>query len=276
MSPEGKLHYGEILENHELPTKRLMTCVPLTGLIRAEWALARYGQAIPCNWSMKDVTIWLDQCSPMRYSVADARNICADIAIKEEFEWVFFIDHDVLLPPGTLIKLNQYMNSREYPIVNGLYFTRSRPSEPLVYRGRGNSYYSGWKIGEKVFASGTGLGCTLIHVSILKEMWKCSPEYVARGQKIKSIFKTPSKNWFDSDVGATSSLTGTEDIHFYHRLKSEGIYAKAGWPEVQRLKYPLMIDTSIFCRHIDPSGIQYPAMGEEFEFVPKEFSKKKV
>jgi len=31
-----------------------------------------------------------------------------------------------------------------------------------------------------------------------------------------------------------------------------------------------MIDTGLFCRHIDFSGVQFPSRGEELEYVRKE------
>ena len=107
--------------------KRLMISVPLTGLLRAEWVLARYGQVIPCNWSQVEVISWMDMFAPMGYLVADARNVAVENFIKGGFEWLFFIDHDVILPSNTFIKLNEYMLDGTVPIFGGLYFTRSFP-----------------------------------------------------------------------------------------------------------------------------------------------------
>ena len=75
---------------------RVMIGVPMTGLIRSEWALARYGQVIPCNWSQVESLQWLDQYSPIDFLVADARNVVCDNVLSKGFEWLFFIDHDVV------------------------------------------------------------------------------------------------------------------------------------------------------------------------------------
>jgi len=43
-----------------------MLCVPMTGLVRAEWLLARYGQIIPTNWVRTGELIqWMDMHVPM-------------------------------------------------------------------------------------------------------------------------------------------------------------------------------------------------------------------
>lgn len=267
-------HRGELIKGATDPRNRLLIGVPMTGLIRAEWAMARYGQIIPCNWSHTDAMMWLNQMVPLRFSVADARNLVVARAVRDNYEWLLFIDHDVILPPDAFIKINQYMQKKEYPIVNGLYFTRGLPAEPLIYRGLGTSHYTGWKLGDKVWADGAGMGCTLIDVNILKAVFAESDPYTVQGTTIRRVFHTPAECVYNEGRGVWESHIGTEDLHFYHRLKSGGFFTKAGWSKFQRKEYPLLIDTSIFCRHIDNTGMQYPIGGEEKQFIRK--LKKKV
>ncbi|MHA2266118.1 MAG: hypothetical protein ACXAEN_27300 [Candidatus Thorarchaeota archaeon] len=92
------------------------------------------------------------------------------------------------------MKLNKYMKAEDTPVISGLYYTRGRPSEPLVFRGRGDGVYDKFKIGNKVWASGVPTGFLLIHMGIIREMWKESPEYNARGTTItRRIFETPRR-----------------------------------------------------------------------------------
>ena len=70
-----------------------------------------------------------------------------------------FIDHDVILPPDTFLKINDYMRTAEFPVVSGLYFCKGSHPEPLIFRGRGNSYYDDWKKGDKVMVDGIPMGC---------------------------------------------------------------------------------------------------------------------
>lgn len=249
--------------------KRLMISVPLTGLIRAEWALAKYGQVIPCNWSQVEMISWMDMFSPMGFLVADARNVAVKQFIEGNYEWLFFIDHDVVLHPQTFSKWNEYMVKADVPIFGGLYFTKSVPSEPLMYRGLGNSYFTNWKLGDKVWIDGMGLGCNMIHRSMLEHIYKDSAEYQIGTLKIKKVFQTPTNTFFDAEKNAWMNTGGTEDLDFYHRLKDGGYYKKGGWSKYQDKQYPILCDTSVFCRHIDWNGVQYPSMGEELEFTKK-------
>lgn len=248
-------------------TKRILIGIPMTGLLRAEWHLAYMGLVVPCNWGQSTFAHVFDQYSPIRFLVADARNLVAQKAVQENFEWVFFLDHDVVLPADTLIKWNEIMLKEEVPIAGGLYFTKSVPAEPLIYRGRGNGYFNRWKLGEKVWVDGMGLGCHLIHVSIFKAMYEDSPVYTVQpGLTARKIFESPSRIEIDPETKGLINGRGTEDLPWYSRIIEGGYLKKSGWSEYQNKKYPFLCDTSIFCRHIDQNGIQYPSRGEEREF----------
>lgn len=274
---EGKYREGnEILALSEHPRKRILIGIPMTGLVRSEWMIARYGQVIPCNWSQVDSIQWLNAWSPIDFMVADARNVLACQCVEQGFEWLFFIDHDVVLPPITIIKMNDRMIKGEVPIWSGLYFTKSKPSEPLIYRGRGNGYFPDWKLGDEVWVDGLPMGCTMIHRSILQALYADSEEYLIPGGSgpdlaVRKIFETPAKVWFAPELRTWYTVTGTEDLRFCTRIMNEGIFKKAGWDEYEDKEFPFLIDTSIFCRHIDFDGIQYPANNEEMQFMPKEF-----
>ena len=264
---EKKLQYqSTLMKNKEKPQQRLLIGVPLTGLVRAEWMLARYGQITPCNWSQGQVVIWLNQFSPLGFLVADARNAVATDCVEQNYEWLLFIDHDTILPPDAFVKINERMIAKDVPIYSGLYFTKSKPAEPLVYRGSGTGYYNKWKMGDKVWVDGVPMGCTLIHSSILKVLYDSSESYLVGQKRCRKIFETPSKVRFDPETNAWLSTSGTEDLFFCNRVIKEKVMEKAGWKKYAKKKYPFQIDTSLFCRHIDFDGNQFPSMGEELQF----------
>jgi len=248
--------------------KRIMVGIPVTGLVRFEWVMGRYNQTVPCNWSQVDCIEWIKTEAPYKHLVADARNIIAQRFIERDYEWLFFIDHDVVLPPGTVLRWNERMRKVDVPVWCGLYFSKSVPAEPLIYRGRGNSFYDKWKIGDEVWCDGIPMGCTMIHKSILKTVYDESEEYEPMvGIKVRKVFETPCNEWYDPEKRAWHKAVGTEDLHWCTRVMKDNIFKKAGWPKYQRKKYPFMVDTNIFCRHIDFNGMQYPSKGEEQEFI---------
>lgn len=248
-------------------TNRILVGIPATGLVRIEWVLARYGQVIPCNWSQSDLVHFIDQYSPLGFMVADARNMICTKAVEGDFKWVFFIDHDTLMPPQTLLTWNERMLSEDIPVFGGLYFTKGVPSEPLVYRGVGTSYYKNWKLGDEVWVDGLGMGCTMIHVSILKIMYDEAESYMIGPNTVKRIFTTPSKIGYDPQLKGWNAQSGTEDLQWCNEVRKRGILQKAGWGDIAKKRFPYLVDTNIFCKHIDNSGIQYPSKGEEKKFI---------
>jgi len=266
-SERVKGYSNVLIAKNSRPQKRVIVGIPMTGTLRSEWVMARYGQVIPCNWSQNDFVQWVDQYSPLRFMVADARNIIAKHAVEEGFEWMVFIDHDVILPHLFLVTINDYMIEGKTPVFGGLYFTKSVPSEPLIYRGRGNGYFAKWKMGDKVWVDGMGLGCHVIHSSILKALYDNSEEYTVAGEAVRKVFETPTRIFYDPETQTFNTQTGTEDLEFYSRIMREGIFEKAGWPGFTKKRYPYLCDTSLFCYHIDEAGQKYPARGEQSRFI---------
>lgn len=237
---------------------RFLIATPSTGNVRIEWVVARYGQTVPCNWSMVQMVQFVNGFIPLRYQVADAQNLIAKAAIDGDFEWLFLLEHDVILPPDAFIRLNDYMREAKVPVVSGLYYTRSRPSEPIVYRGRGNSYYADWKQGDRVWCDGVPTGCLLIHGSIIKAMWAESEEYMLGNIKTRRVFNTPMAVWADPEGNNFNTLSGTSDLDWCTRVMTGNYFAKAGWDQYQNMRWPFCLDTNLACKHIQPSGEQFP------------------
>lgn len=239
---------------------RLLVGTPSTGNIRIEWALARWGQIIPTNWSQVQMIQYMGTYVPIQYQVADAQNLIVKECIEKDFEWLLLLEHDVILPVDAFVRFNAHIRSEENPVVSGIYFTKSIPAEPMIYRGRGNSYYTKWKIGDQVFADGVPTGCLLIHKSILQVMWDESDEYIVGGTNAKSrrVFDTPRDLYFDPLTGQWNSTTGTSDLDWCTRIVKNKVMQKAGWKKHAKMKYPFLVDTNIYCKQIDESGIVYP------------------
>lgn len=259
--PLGKGYLSKIVKNTGPWKNRIIIGTPMTGLLRAEWVLARFGQIIPTNWSATDCIQWISTFAPLQYLIADAQNLIVKTAIEQKSEWLLLLESDNVLPPDAFIRFNEYMRNGNIPIVSGLYFTKSSPAEPLIYRGRGNSYYKDWKIGDLVWCDGVPTGCLLIHCSILQKMWDESSEYSINGQITRRVFQAPEKIWFDPEMGGrggTRVLIGTSDLAWCERIIKEDFFRKAGWPEYSKKRFPFLVDTRIFVKHIDENGRMYP------------------
>lgn len=237
---------------------RLLIATPTTGLVRIEWVQARYGQIIPTNWSMVTMLQYVNGFYPLRYQVDDAQNLIAKAVIDHDFEWVLLLEHDVLLPPDGFIRLNKYIRDAKHPVVSGLYYTRSRPSEPLIYRGRGTSFYEDWEMGDLVWADGVPTGCLLIHGGLLRAMWQEAEEYMCGQIVTRRVFQTPRDMWYDPESEQYISVTGTSDLWWCTRVMEGDFLRKSGWTEYADKEWPFLVDTNLFCRHINMDGEQFP------------------
>jgi hypothetical protein len=254
---------------------RILIGTPVTGLVRIEWVERRYSQILPTNWSLASHNEFITSAMPLRFQVSDAQNIIADRAINEDVEWLWLIEQDNVLPFDAFLRINKYMINKRYPVISGLYFTKGIPPEPIVYRGRGNGYFKDWKMGDMIWADGVPTGCILIHTSVLRAMWNDAPEYLMNGRKIRRIFEEPARVIFRSDVNAYIGETGTSDLAWCAAVMEGNYLEKAGWHEIAKKKYPFLVDTNMFCTHIDDQGRQFPLqIPPEYVNQPKE--KKKV
>ncbi len=255
-----QLNKTQFIDNTGTYQHRILIGVPTRGIVHLSWAASRYGQVIPTNWSCSEFALTYQyQLSPMGFLVADARNIIAEHAIKNGIQWLIFVDDDVILHPLAFQRFTQYINEGKKPLVSGLYFTKSNPSEPLIYKGRGNGAYYDWKIGDKFWVDGCGCGCLLIHVSILRHMYDIAETYILpNGQQVRKVFDTPRNRFFDPESGVYTAEIGTEDLYFFDACMKEDAFTKEGW-EIPDPFNPIWMDTSIFNGHIDiNTGIVYP------------------
>jgi hypothetical protein len=252
--------YRVIVQDSNDPgyVNRLLVGIPTTGLVRIEWHAAFMSLVTPVNWSRVTMTQYLNTFIPLRYQVADAQNLIVKQAVERDFEWLLLYEHDVLPPPDALMRLNRYMTQEKTPVVSGLYYTRSMPADPLVFRGRGTGAFVDWKMGEPVWCDGAPTGFLLIHCAILRAMWAESAEYPVGSEITRRVFDTPRNLWLDPTTAQFNMNVGTSDLDWCTRVMQGRFFEKAGWHKYQAMEYPFLVDTGMFCRHIDVDGRQYP------------------
>ena len=245
--------------------QKLIVGTALTGLVRGEWVQARFGQVIPTNWSWVQMWQFMAPGSfmPVGYQVDDAQNLICTQAVQGDYEWLLLYEHDMLPAPDALVRLADYMKRKDTPVVSGLYFTRSIPSEPLIYRELGTLAFEDFDIGDKVWASGVPTGFLLIHMSIIRAMWQESEPYQLGPIEARRIFETPARAWFDPETAQFNTQAGTSDLAWCQRVMTGGFFEKAGWPEYQEMRYPFLVDTNIGVMHINNTftGEQFPPGG---------------
>jgi hypothetical protein len=256
-----------IVENHGAWKQRVLVGTPVTGLVRIEWCDRRYNQIIPTNWSLSDHKEFINASMPLRFQVSDAQNVICDRLVREGFEWLWLVEQDNVIPMDAFIQINQYMLKKSHPVVSGLYFTKSDPPEPIVYRGRGNSYFKDWKMGDKFYVDGIPTGCVLFHASLIKAVWEDSPEYEVGGRIVRRVFEEPARIVYKPELNVMMGEMGTSDLEFCSRVIKGNYLEKAGWKKFAKMEYPYLVDTNLFCTHIDEQGRQFPLGGVPQEYV---------
>ena len=242
---------------------RVLIGTPMTPTVRAEWVAARYNVTLPVNWSQVEMTQQIPSWMPLNYQVADAQNLIVKHAIENDFQWLLLLENDTIIAQDCFIRINQWMLREDTPVVSGLYFSRTHPSTPLVFRGRGNGVYLDWEQGDVVMCDGVPTGLLLVHVGLLREMWDDSSEYTIYGTVTRRVFDTPREMWDDPQDGSRGRTGGTSDLAWCTRVMEGDYMRRAGWNDyvdnLEDERWPFVCDTGIFAYHQDrQTGEMFP------------------
>jgi len=104
-----------------------------------------------------------------------AREKIVDYAIKNEYDYVLFVDSDMVLPQETLVTLLEHKKD----IVSGAAYMRKPPYKPCFYEkltlGEGNEItcesFTDYPKG-LIKAEGIGMACCLIRTQVFKDIYE--------------------------------------------------------------------------------------------------------
>jgi predicted SAM-dependent methyltransferase len=166
--------------------------------------------------------------------IAEARNEICAAAIAGGYDYLVTISDDVLPPPNMVMKMLDKIG-RTYPdeqgrpvrasMLTGVYWRKTSPSEPYIYRDLLKGSYRDWKAGEFFPVDFAGCDALMVEVSMLRELAAKDPD--------KPFFST-DWSWQEGDP---SSPIATEDFWFYTFARLYG--------------YRLFCDSGIQCFHED-------------------------
>lgn len=107
--------------------------------------------------------------------VAFSRNILAALALKDQCEWIFYLDADVIPPYDVIIQLIKH----NLPIVSAVYWRRYEEMEPCIYKVGDKGLpvpYTDEDLAASTYGSSLievqacGAGCLLIHKSVFEKL----------------------------------------------------------------------------------------------------------
>lgn len=152
---------------------------------------------------------------------ADARTEVVHKARAMNFEWIMFIDDDVFIPDDAV---NRMISSGK-KILTGMYWTKTDPARPVIFKKMGDGPYDSFPLDELIQVAGSGLGCCLIHMSVFDEFEKRGMPFFL-------------ENWIHTDTdGKKMKCPVGEDHYFFTKARECG--------------FEVWCDTGILCDHLD-------------------------
>jgi SAM-dependent methyltransferase len=225
---------------------RLLLGIPTTGGARmsVRWVEAMASLQMPLGSSMGRQ--WIVDAH-----IAEARNRLCQSAIDAGCHYLVFLGDDVLPPPNVLLLLLDKIG-RTFPVedgrtarasmVTGVYWTKSYPSEPYLWRSPGQlGSHRDWRAGDFFPIDLAGCDCLMIEVEMLaafRERWEADEAVAAlNAGRLPRAFP----GWFSTEwvwtAGQKPSPIATEDFYFYAKARAYG--------------HRLFADTAIQCFHED-------------------------
>jgi predicted O-methyltransferase YrrM len=203
------------VDNTYNTTIGLVIAIPFVGRpVSPEWALSLAAQNYPLNLSRSF-------CAIGGVSTDIARNKAVEYALEKKANYIWFLDDDVQTPYFAVRQLIYTIEQSDAMVAGGIYFSKSNPSEPLVYRGRGQGAFWKWKTNDIFEVDGLGGGCLLIKTELFKHLEK-------------PYFKTVDD--FITE-GNNTQNAGTEDIYFCNKVRDAG--------------FKIVADAHVMCTHWD-------------------------
>jgi len=150
-----------------------------------------------------------------------ARNTGCQKVLELDFQWLFFLDDDVIPPADAILRLMAH----KQPIVSGVYYRRNPPIYPVMLRNtpEGRNWITEFKIPDLMEIDFCGAGCLLVHRDVLTSLPPITPRNHWFGWRVKA---------YEMDAPHRMS----EDFAFCEHARNHG--------------YKILCDTSILCRHV--------------------------
>jgi len=195
--------------------------IPSFGSVSTHFMQARNGQQFPLVSSSIDKVV-------LNKPIAEARNEIVQFALDQDANYIYWLDDDVIAPGDSFLKLWRHQKD----IINGVYWSKSNPPMPLLFRGHLEAPYLNWHVGDLIEIDAAGNGLTLVKTDVYRK-----------------ISETVGGPWYSTEYGSfanqkESPHNNTEDLYFYWKAKKAG--------------YKIWADTSVQAFHFEKnSGVMY-------------------
>lgn len=191
--------------------------IPSFGMLSTYFLQSRMSQQFPLVSSAIDHIV-------LNKPIAEARNEIVQFALDQNAQYIFWLDDDVIAPGDAFLK----MFNHQKDIVNGVYWSKSNPPMPLLFRNHLEGPYWDWHVGDFIEVDAAGMGLTLVKTDVYRKISETvgGPWYSTEYSSFKSATSSPANN--------------TEDLYFYWKARKAG--------------FKIWADTSIQAYHYEKNS----------------------
>ena len=217
--------------------KTLAICIPHTGEVSSEWCLRFKNLQLPVGSQ-----VFMSRGMPIDVT----RESMVKNALDQGFEWIFFLDSDVIIPDGTFEKLF----SHKQPLVNGMYkakkpggffwaaWIRTKVEDKnITATGEAFAPVASWE-GRLIAVDVIGTGCMLVHRSVF--------------EKISATY--PGLPWFFWSKERSPALLKSMDLPdpLMNEVSEDFYFCLLA----KKCGFQVIVDTEIKCGHISTVKIE--------------------
>ena len=155
---------------------RVLVCVPTLDSVSASF----HASQMMLRWDDGNKYAYSVKSNSLTYN---ARNEFALDAINGKYDFMVFVDSDILMEPDTILRMVKDIQDSGADLVTGIYFKRRLPTSPVIYKSIDWSEdavlgaqelveaYEDWPRDKGLFEiEGCGMGCCVIRVDMLPEV----------------------------------------------------------------------------------------------------------
>lgn len=188
--------------------------IPSFGMVSTYFLQSRQAQQMPLVSSAFDKIV-------LNKPIAEARNEIVEFALSQNANYIYWLDDDVIPAPDAFMKLYRHQKD----IINGVYWSKSNPPMPLLFRNHLEGPYWNWRIGDLIEIDAAGNGLTLVKTDVYRTISEKlgGPWYSTEYSSFAGVKDTPYNN--------------TEDLYFYWKARKAG--------------FKIWADTSVQAMHFD-------------------------
>jgi len=144
--------------------------------VPVDWHLAVRSLKIPTNCRVTEIfrRARLDETGKWIWSLEDAQTSMVEQALEMGAKYILFIEDDTAPPPDTIGELGRILDLSDDSVMacGGIYTTRCKPPEPLVYTAPGEGCHWNWRLGDIFPCLWMGFGCQMLKMKIFEMMPK--------------------------------------------------------------------------------------------------------